>query len=553
VQPRLGSNGAAKSTLWDALSWVLYGRTVAGLRNPDVRPWRGGGVAVAVRFRLDAAAHEIVRTAFPNRLALDGRVVAQPDIDRLLGLSFEVFRNTILLGQGRPLFLDCSPADKLALLADVLDLARWEQRSQHAAERTRALEAERAASRATLQATEAQIGQAKTMRAALTAQQEEWEREYAAARDQRRQQAAALAATLDRLQRERDTADLAYDSAGTELAHLAREQSELAIYRDMQRGLVADRLAHNRTIERQIAALRANAPCPTCGHRIAASALAGHQAELRAQLRPADTAADSALADLERQLAANAAHRTRFAAKAEAARETMLRLDPQLAEANARLGLLRQQDAQQTNPHSAAVAALMDQLERLRRQRAELKLAIETQAARTGRTQFWVKGFRELRLAIVEETLAAIALMANGMMAELGLAGWALQLAVERESASGTSVRAITAEVRAPGHPDPVRWESWSGGEGQRLRLITALALGDCLLAQAGITTSLRILDEPTRHLSAPGSEDLVALLAERARIARQQVWFTDHHVLESSQFASVLTVRKDAAGARIA
>src|SRR5678815_1215025 len=67
LEPLLGANGAGKSTIFDALSWCLYGRTVENLRNPDVAPWsEEAGTQVTVHF---SKKRSIARTISPNTVS----------------------------------------------------------------------------------------------------------------------------------------------------------------------------------------------------------------------------------------------------------------------------------------------------------------------------------------------------------------------------------------------------------------------------------------------------------------------------------------------------
>lgn len=92
-----------------------------------------------------------------------------------------------------------------------------------------------------------------------------------------------------------------------------------------------------------------------------------------------------------------------------------------------------------------------------------------------------------------------------------------------------------------------VRWESWSGGEGQRLRIVGAIALSQVLLRRAGIECDLLILDEPTRHLSREGVRDVVDYLIDLGR--DRQVFYCDHTAIENARFASTITVTRSHKG----
>ena len=78
ARPALGSNGAGKTSLWDAMCWCLYGRTPDGLRNPDIKPWSG---AKRTRVTLDLSCDDkpfvVVRTARPNSLTVNDEDVGQ--------------------------------------------------------------------------------------------------------------------------------------------------------------------------------------------------------------------------------------------------------------------------------------------------------------------------------------------------------------------------------------------------------------------------------------------------------------------------------------------
>ena len=137
------------------------------------------------------------------------------------------------------------------------------------------------------------------------------------------------------------------------------------------------------------------------------------------------------------------------------------------------------------------------------------------------------------------------------MLTQVGLIGWKLEFAIERETKSGSISRGIDVTV-VPYHRKPgrrVKFKSWSGGEAQRLRLVGALALSEILLARAGVTPSLQILDEPTRGLAAGGIDDLVNELTVHADRLDRTVLLADHHTIESGAFVATLMVTRQKGG----
>jgi hypothetical protein len=132
VEPTLETNGAGKSTIWNALTWCLFGRTCDGLRGPDVVPWTYNGRPwVTVHFDLDDELHQVQRGANPNILRFNGADIDPLALQRKLGMNFDTFTHTQILGQDRtqsPLFFDLPPRGKLQLFSDALDLERWDKR-----------------------------------------------------------------------------------------------------------------------------------------------------------------------------------------------------------------------------------------------------------------------------------------------------------------------------------------------------------------------------------------------------------------------------------------
>ena len=108
--------------------------------------------------------------------------------------------------------------------------------------------------------------------------------------------------------------------------------------------------------------------------------------------------------------------------------------------------------------------------------------------------------------------------------------------------------------ICSPDHPETISpaWESWSGGESQRIRLSGTMALGNLILNSRGITSNIEILDEPCSHLDEQGIENIIELLATRAKETKKAIWLTDHRSLTSGSFDAIITVVKTADGSHI-
>jgi len=105
-----GSNGAGKSTLLDAIVWALYGTTVRGVRGTHVC-LRGQLTEVSLVVHLGPATYEISRRVEKGKHTIevtreDTPVISgyinesQKALEQLLGMSKDVFTNSVFVGQG---------------------------------------------------------------------------------------------------------------------------------------------------------------------------------------------------------------------------------------------------------------------------------------------------------------------------------------------------------------------------------------------------------------------------------------------------------------------
>lgn len=573
LEPRLGPNGAGKSALMvDAITWCLFGKTPSSLRNPDIKPWgKGGQTRVGTLWEIDGERLVFRRTASPNTFTIDGKAAADDAFTELTGLNFDLFCNTVVMGQGQPLFFDLPPRGKMQLFVDVLELDKWDVRSEAANVRVREIERDHAQADGELMGLAGQRQQTDDLLKVATVQSAEWDRQQQKWLEEANTSLAEASKRHASVKAKADKADLANESASLDLKHLrdeidkhnlvvANARAEMAKLQERRRGL--DAAASQ--LEKELEAFGKADKCPVCGEPIRkGSTIAKHKEELQARIDKLDDEIDALKPDkIEKKVKAATDAVVKLRSDLEArqkraqAAEAEVRLyAPMVAAESAKITsatLYIERLTKETNPHQEQISKLTRARTKLADRDKELRDELELLTRAIERNKFWVKGFKDIRLLVIEDVLSELELTCNTMLAELGLVDWKISYAIERETKAGTTSRGLNVSILSPKSRDAVKWESWSGGEGQRLRMVGALALSEVLLDHAGIQPDFEVLDEPTRHLSAEGVRDLCDFLAVRAEQLERRTMYIDHMAVESAQFSSVTTIEKDADGSHI-
>lgn len=316
-------------------------------------------------------------------------------------------------------------------------------------------------------------------------------------------------------------------------------------------------------MEREAEAFGEADSCPVCGQPIAGTDFEKHKrgldreiAKQRKAIKAKQTnELDNAVAILEKDLEADRRQLAKLSEQVDKARAELDLAVSQEAEAKANLTFLRgktEEWKQRDNPYRSQLAKLRRQLTATKAKIAELGKVAAALERRIVQTKFWVKGFKDVRLYVIEDVLQELELTTNAMLEEVGLLGWTVRYDIEKENRSGAVTHGLNVFVASPASGEPARWEAWSGGESQRLRLVGALALSDVLLNYAGVQTDLEILDEPTRGLSPGGVRDLCEWLSARAKVLGRRTLLVDHHAVDATYFKSTFTVVKDETGSHV-
>lgn len=576
LEPRLDANGAGKSTLTDALCWLFFERTPRGLKAGDVCSWgEAGGTRVELDFVAGSSEECTVRRTWkPNAWTLhwagsDHQEDLAKSLDNpvlgWLSLEMQPFLSCVLMAQGQGMFLDMKATAQAELFGSLMDLDRWVGYSADAGAMERALGDRARALDRLLGAAQARVE--SLGRGDLKRAQEAWYAERSQKLDdlgRQHEQAIEHSYAKQDLRAAQDAEDAAFAamraaSPDPDDEADVRELREILRETEKDYAVLEHRLAD---AEEQLGRAERGEDCRECGQSLGTPA---HKRDARrkwdalglevervgAMLNDARDAVAEAGEQAEaarkrweglRDLAQDAQAATRRARTAKEAEDRML---DAIEDEAAALEKTR-------NPHDAAVARLEQDLADAEDEEWEARRELDDVEHRRSVAAYWMRGFKEVRLALVAEALTELEVEVNSCCEALGLVGWELRFRVDRETKGGGVQRGFSVLVRSPASPDLVPWEAWSGGESQRLRVAAQMGLADLIRARTGATVPLEIWDEPTAGLSGRGVQDLLEAMAQRARAEGRCVWLIDHRTHAFGGFAGGARVVKDAGGSRI-
>jgi exonuclease SbcC len=526
---------------------------------------------------VDEDACELRRQWNPNKLEYlspEGELypINQEQIIEWLGLTEEEARHCLLIGQHESMFFDMKPMEKQNLFTDVLLLETWTALSKEASDKAASIEQEIRVVQGTVDENETKAGMLR----------EQAEQHLQKAEEAEEERLGRLEAIDDVLEEMRGT----YQTLKADAADLGKRkkklpktdklQAELEKAASVQAEIEQDLSSANKELQgvsRDITKAESSlkkmetlsGDCTRCGQEISAAHKKKEIKAINQEIKALETEKDellTAVEELQEELAAQEEIWWKRADKISKSREeasdierTSLRLENdrdilagQIASKEQAAAELEELD----NVFDELAKQSLETADSLDREASLLQRKVTSLEAKCSNYNFWVNGYKEIRLSVVETALDQLEIETNNYLAKFGLSDWYVFFDTEKENKSGTTTKGFTVSIQSPEVDKPVPWEAWSGGETQRLKLSGTLGLMSLLLNRRGLSTSLLMLDEPTTHLGGSGVPDLLDLLADFAEDEAKTVWFIDHRTEEYGIFDGNLHVTKDSKGSKV-
>lgn len=564
VDEELGANAAGKSTIFDALCWCLYGKTPRLVNGPSLECWHTSGkrVSVVVRF---TDGTEVVRTRGPISHTIDGAESADPAGEVLLGLTLQAFLSGVLMGQVSRWFMDLGATERVDLLSDVLELSEIDAARDHTVAKAKAARSSVAAAETALERQEAGLDSAQEALEEAEERSAGWSESHSERRTDLSARITEAKAQAQQTDAEAQKAGRKAEKWETRLEDIREDltvvREEHAKVRDKVAQAQAKVHAYQREVRRAQAALEAlpeeGAKCPTCtgvlasAHRVKAvgvlTADLDDAVDVFEQHKQEATEAEKEKAKWQDEVKDLEAEFQEAEAEVARLREVYRRkLSAREADERHAQTLERELDGLDgtADPYQGEIAKLRKRLKKsklaIKDAEKELRAAKEEQAE----LEFWASGFADLRFWKIAEALDTLQVRVSQHLIAVGLRGWSISFDVERPKADGKGVvKGFSVFVTSPSSGGPVPWDSWSGGETQRLRIAVAAGIADLVRDHWGTEgASFEVWDEPTAHLSVEGVSGLMEFLAARAEA--RPVYVIDHRSLDFPFDQRVVVVR---------
>lgn len=571
VDPSLGSNGVGKSTVWAALCWILFGKTADGLKAGDLKSWQADEKGYYGKLWLGDRCIE--RTWRPNSLKLDGEEVEQSTLESAISTDFDTFTSAVVLAQGNDMFFDLSPARKLALFTSILKLDNWITYSALAKD-----SADRILDK--LHATERNISKLEGKLDGLGIEDLEqkrknWRSELMSQRLTLKQEIRTSKSELESLTKTLRKARQRGSVLKKQL-RTAKSSTEALLEEWTECRHAEDRV--NWEIQRAAKQIRETAlhikrvkkykrgECSQCGQKINKGRLVSHVKKLRIQLDDLKSKNDQLQTALER-----AQSKTKIANdKLEEAKQTAAALNHQLDKQGTHIADLAGDCAlvataldskeqrllekrKEKNPFIPLLAERKDEEQRLTDKLHSKERQHGRMQKKKEDIEFWVQGFKEVRLYLVEEALEQLEIETNKALGDLGFStDWRIKYAVDRRTQKGTTISGFNVLVHSPHNKKPTPFAAWSGGERQRLKIAGSIGFIALASARTGVDFGIEVYDEPTQHLSPQGIDSLLETLRVRALENNKRIWLVDHHTLDYGEFTGRTIVNKQKDGSTI-
>jgi len=588
-EPRMNSNGAGKSSIFDALDWCLFGKVprddkADSVRNEESKLCRVHTFVTAD----DGKAGQVIREREKSgslKFILDGSDCSALDmketqrmVEDFLGLDRDVFHAAVLFGQTDLVtYAESTDVERMKILTKILQLDEIDVYLDQVKEKRKAGEQVRAQDEAKAHSMRELVDQLE--RTDFSGKISEWEMN-------RNQEVLGLHASLQACSERLDGLQKSFVPVGNLQAQWEEIERVLAgmvppdrtaldhVYSIEQEAAkkmsVVD--SHVAMMQRSIydAQSKQAGECPECYQVVTGEHLQGVLAKLIAKKNEVDLKAQEAHTVFDQCRATRESHEAGLRMR-EAEFQTLrsgkiAEVNLLKREASAASGVQQQITSAETelvrvqamvdrkvveaNPYVEQETQHRDRLDRRRVELKEVEARLGAAQGETAYLDFWVEAFgpKGLKSYILDSRLQELTDAANQWVRLLtGGTIW-----VQFEAVKQTQSKKIinSPDVRVcRWNPDGTiterNFRSWSGGEKQRISFAIDFGLSRLIASRAKQSYDLLILDEVFRHLDQAGKEAVMDMLITLSK-EKSSMFVVEHDTEFQAAFEHRIVVRKE-------
>lgn len=596
-----GSNGAGKTTIFEAVCWCLFGATNSGLRGDDVIRHGHKNTRVVVELKVDGKKVIVRRhrkhKQYQNQVHLrindvDSRGATDRDTQELicqtLQLDWSTFVSVVMFPQGKAGIAAWSDADQKTVLDVLLDLGRFQDARDKLSKILKADQARAAVLSSSLQAATEVLDTADEHLATLKEEHDQF-----LAAQQTRVEAAEKALEEMRALDPGDGSEITQrlETARQALAEARQEDvlnmvsqiqfkiQELHDTQTMQQAryqaLASQAAQWKGQIRDPEEELAKHQDCPSCGQELPAEArekLYSSFSEQAFEAREREKEARDQMLKISETLArqdSEVGQLQDLLAQTQAKLNDTSGLHSEVVEAEAQL----REHQYKVNEWSRDVARHESVVETTKAQESPFLTALEKANERKATAlfkrhtvekelkplkediqyqEFWKNGFGNsgVKSLLMSTVTPMLNERANVYMTDLSNGKATITIKTQKKLKSGELRDKLDFQVEYPN--GSASYIGKSGGERRRADLSILLALGDLAASRARAAIQLRLLDEPFESLDALGCEQVVALLQKHLVPRAKTVLVMTHNDSLKALFENCVRVVKENGVSRI-
>jgi DNA repair exonuclease SbcCD ATPase subunit len=553
-----GSNGAGKSSIWDGISFALFGSTVRGLKGDEViSHWAKGDCCAEVEFVFKGETYIVARyrkhseygdrlivnhTAGTSKKVVELGTLAQTQewIENTFKIDFDLFRCTVLFAQGETFnFIDSGNKTQKEILSKVMRinydefLSRAKDGLRDVQDRQSEIDRKMIVLNSHLKDDE-ELG--------FESEIAEWDEKQKIEIKSRKTEIAQLEEKLNKLSAELGSVEK-FEAVKLKIdAQISSVQKERDTVKETIGGL---QYKMKSMVEEMVRLKKLKAECPTClqeidGDRIEkllkersktvnivskeCEAFEDKEVELRGKLK-----------DFREKLDKVNAVISEAREKARTAKMVKCALDGVKEE----LESVKAQD----NPFIKKQEEEKRKQEEIRSKIAKFKKEEKQLLAEIPYRDFWVKAFGDagIKSFVFDLICSSLTNKTNKFLNLLTKGTVTISFDTQKKLKSGELREKFDVSIVKDGKE--TMYAAYSGGEKRRISLATDMALSEIMSDFYGSKFSMVCFDEQASYLDTNGRESFMDLLKDLARSKR--VFVVDHDAEFKSRFDEVWVAEK--------